>query len=228
MRLTDHDHQLIADAIRTAEQTTSGEIFCVLARRVSAYGDVSLAWAAAAALILPLLLIPAGFEAAWIPGLAENWTTAHLAAEPTNTARALAAYAIVQAAVFAVVFVISRFPPVLRLLTPPPLRRERVRQAALRQFLAHGLHTTQDRTGVLIFAAASERKVEIVADEGIHAKVDTEVWGQAIDSLAAALKRNRPADGFTAAISLCGSVLAQHFPPRAVNANEKPDRLVEM
>ena len=41
----------------------------------------------------------------------------------------------------------------------------------MRQFLAHGLHKTENRTGVLIFAAVAERYVEIIADAGINAKV---------------------------------------------------------
>ena len=40
------------------------------------------------------------------------------------------------------------------------------------------------------------------------------------------LRADRPVDGFTAAIGLCGVVLARHFPPRADNRNELPDHLI--
>ena len=43
---------------------------------------------------------------------------------------------------------------------------------------------------------------------------------------AGALRAGRPADGFEAAIGLCGQTLALHFPPRPHNPNEVPDRLV--
>ena len=56
IKLTPQVHSRIADAIAAAEQKTAGEIFCVLARQVSAYRDISLGWAAAAALLLPLLV----------------------------------------------------------------------------------------------------------------------------------------------------------------------------
>jgi putative membrane protein len=114
------------------------------------------------------------------------------------------------------------------MVTPRRVRRARVRRAALQQFLAHGLHTTRHRTGVLIFAALSDRQVEIVADEGIHSRVDTEVWARAVDALTRRLRAGRAADGFETAIGLTGDVLAAHFPPRANNPDELPNRLVEI
>lgn len=224
--LTTEAHERIAAAISAAESQTTGEIFCVLARRVSSYHDVSLGWAAAAALILPLALIPLGFEAAWIPGLANSWDAAHMAARAVSTGQALAAYAIVQAVVFLAVYLITRLPPVTRWVTPRAVRRARARNAAMQQFLAHGLHVTQSRTGVLIFAALADHQVEVVADEGIHGRVDPSVWGDAAEALAQALKRDDPAAGFEAAVGMCGSVLARHFPPGATNPNEVADRLV--
>lgn len=94
------------------------------------------------------------------------------------------------------------------------------------QFLAHGLHVTRERTGVLIFAALSDHQVEVVADEGIHSKVDQAVWADAAEALARGMKNRDPATGFETAIGLCGGVLAEHFPPRAENPNEIKDRLV--
>lgn len=226
MKLTPNAQDRIAAAITAAETRTSGEIFCVMARQVSSYRDVSLGWAAAAALILPLALMPLGFEPAWIPGLADSWQAAHLAAQEASVGQTLAAYAVVQAAVFVLAYLIARIPPVRRWITPAAIRRGRVRRAALQQFLAHGLHVTEARTGVLIFAAFSDHQVEVIADEGIHSRVDQTVWAEAVDALARGLRRGQPAEGFEAAVALCGDVLAQHFPPRPSNPNEVADRLV--
>lgn len=225
---TPDDQARIAAAIAMAERRTSGEIFCVFARQVSSYRDVSLGWAAAAALVLPMLLIPFNFDPAWFPGLGDSWEAAHLAAREVTIGKTLSAYAVIQAAVFVVVFLITCIPAVLRAVTPRRVRRARVRRAALQQFLAHGLHTTQNRTGVLIFAALSDRQVEIVADESIHSKVDAEVWAKAVDALTRSLRVGRAADGFETAIGLTGDVLAAHFPPRANNPDELPNRLVEI
>lgn len=226
MKLTTQAHERIAAAIATAEARTSGEIFCVLARRVSTYRDVSLGWAAAAALILPLGLIPLGLDAAWIPGMADSWEAAQLASRDVSVGQALSAYAVIQAVVFVVTYLITRLPVVTRWVTPRAVRRARVRDAAVQQFLAHGLHVTEARTGVLIFAALSDHQVEVVADEGIHGKVDQSVWGDAAAALSGGLKRGDPAAGFEDAVELCCEVLAAHFPPGVANPNEIADRLV--
>lgn len=226
IKLTADTHDRIAAAIARAESGTSGEIFCVLAREVSAYRDVSLGWAAAAALILPLGLIPFGFDPAWVPGMADGWQAAHLAAEDVLVGQALAAYAMIQAAVFLTTFLVTSIPAVRRWVTPRSVRRARTRKAALQQFLAHGLHVTAGRTGVLIFAALSDHQVEVIADAGIYARVEHEVWGDAALALAQGLKRDDPVAGFEAAIALCGAVLAEHFPPGGANPNEVEDRLV--
>ncbi|WP_313004441.1 TPM domain-containing protein [Brevundimonas sp.] len=226
MQFTTDDHARVAEAIARAEETTSGEIFCVVARQVSSYRDVSLAWAAAAALLLPLALIPLGFGAPWLSGLGGDWHAAHAAGRELEISQTLAAYALVQAAVFLSVFLLSLIPALRRLLTPAALRRTRVRRAALQQFLAHGLHKTEARTGVLIFAALADHQVEVIADAGIHSRVSPEVWAEAVAALTAGLRRHQPVEGMQQAIALCGQVLAEQFPPRSADINEVPDRLV--
>ena len=226
IKLTPQVQSRIGDAIAAAEAKTSGEIFCVLARRVSSYRDISLGWAAAAALLLPLGLIPFGFDPAWIPGLGDGWQAAHLSSTDVVVGQSLAAYALIQSAVFVTAFLLTSIPGVRRFVTPRSVRRARVRRAAMEQFLAHGLHITRERTGVLIFAALADHQVEVVADEGIHSKVDQAIWADAVEALARGMKNDDPAAGFEAAIGLCGAVLAEHFSPRPENPNEIEDRLV--
>ena len=68
-------------------------------------------------------------------------------------------------------------------------------RSRVEQFLAHGLHTTEARTGVLIFVSLAERYAEIVADAGIAAKVDQAVWDASIAALLADIRDGRLADG---------------------------------
>lgn len=228
--MSPEEHLRINAAIAAAETRTSGEIFCILQRQSSHYRDTPLAWAAGAALVLPALLIPLGFHAAWFdwaPGFG-GWTTGHASGEANAVALTLAAYVAVQAVVFLVAALIVSIPSVRLALTPRSVKRERAHRAALEQFLAKGMHLTSGRTGVLIFASLGDRQAEVIADEGIYRKVQPEVWTEALNRLTDGLRRGAPADGFVAAIELCTRVLAEHFPPAALNPNEIPDAIVEI
>lgn len=230
MTLTPEDHARINAAIAKAETATSGEIFCVLSRQASEYRDTPLAWAAAAALILPALLIPLGFSPAWFDWVPffGGWTAGHSAAAESTGAYTLIAYAAVQAVTFLLAALVVSIPSIKRALTPKSLKRERVHRAALEQFLSKGLHLTAGRTGVLIFASVGDRLAEVIADEGIYTKVKPEVWNEAVARLTDGMAAGRPADGFLSAIELCGGVLAEHFPPGTQNPNEIRDALVEI
>jgi putative membrane protein len=232
MKLSKAEHDRIAAAIAEVETKTSGEVFCILARRVSEYRETPVAWAAGTALILPLALVPFGFHPgvllAKLPGFSGGWTLGHASGVDFAVGVALTAYSLLQVALFGIALFVFSLPPIRRLLTPGALKRERVRKAALEQFLAKGLHQTEGRTGVLIFASDAERRVEIVADEAIHSRVKPEVWAEAVAALTRGLRDGKPVDGFVDAIEHCGAVLAEHFPPVGENPNELPDKLVEL
>lgn len=226
--VTSEDHRRIADAIAAAESRTAGEIYCVLARRAGDYREAPLGWAVAIALIAPMALIPLGYLPVDLPFLGGGWSAAHSSATDHAIGTALLAYAAAQGALFALVWLFAALPGVRMALTPASLKGAAARRAAMEQFLAKGLHLTEGRTGVLIFAALAERRVEVVADKGIYEKVDPKVWNQAVSALTAALRRGRAGDGFVEAIGLCGAVLAEHFPPVGDNPNELPDELIEI
>jgi putative membrane protein len=228
--ISPEDHKRIDAAIAKAETTTSGEIFCVLTRQASEYREIPFAWAALAALTAPALLIPFGFSPGWfdwVPGFG-GWTAGHSAATQAAVSDTLIAYAAVQAAVFVAVALIASAPPVRRLLTPRQLKRDRAQRLAMEQFLAKGMHLTAERTGVLIFASLNDHQAEVIADEGIYARVKPEVWNEALARLTAGLAAGRPGDGFVDAIETCGAVLAEHFPPGATNPDEIANGLVEI
>ncbi len=201
--ITAFEKTRVTEAIREAEQGTAGEIFCVIAQHSSDYRLVPIAWAAAAAMFAPL------------PFLAlTQWS-------------ASVVYLLQIIAFLLVAVVLSR--PSLRFrIVPRQARHDRAHAEAMRQFYAQGIDKTQHRTGVLIFASAAERYVEIVADAGINDKVSSDVWDDAVRALVSAVKDGRTADGFVAAISRCGSILAEHFPPGTLKRDELPDKLLEI
>lgn len=224
--LTQDDLSAIEAAVRRAEANTSGEIFCVVAEESSADLLIPLAWAAGAALLAPAILLLAGFQ---IP--ADDllrfgaWAGAQDSGEAARAA--LVGTLALQAFLFVAVMLVASLDPIRRVLTPRGFKRDRVRQHAETQFLARNLHATRERTGVLIYVSVAEHMAELIADDGIHAKVADGTWDRAMAALVAGLKRGAPTEGFTAAIELCGAVLAEHFPPRPRdNPNELSDSVV--
>ena len=223
--LSQADQDRIAKAVAEAEKTTAGEIYCVLAPEVGDDRSTPLIWATAAALLLPALALLAGFRPEMLSRLFGGWSIGHAAAQDVAILSALLTYIGLQAAIFAVVAALVWIPAVRRLLIPAAVKKARVRQAALDYFLAKDLHLTRERTGVLIFAALAERRVEVIADEGVHQAASSAVWDAVVADLVAGLKRDAIADGFVAAIARAGAILAAHVPPRPDDANELPDGL---
>jgi len=225
MLFTPQEHERIAAAIAEAETRTSGEIFAIVTAERPRYGRVALAAATLAAFGLPLLAVLLGLDPQRLIPFDGGWQSG---SARLDTLRTIEAYAALQAALFLLVLALVRLTPLGLWLAPRALRRERVHAEAMKQFLAKGLHVTAERTGVLLYVSLADHVAEVVADEGIYAKVSPEVWGETIAALVEGLKSGRRADGFVRAIEIAGAVLADHFPPRPHNPNELPDRLVEL
>lgn len=224
MLVSKADHERIAEAVAKAESSANGEIVCVLARRSSDYRETPLVWACAAALVLPLALIPLGFNPTWLPFLGDSWVENGA----TDAATVLIAYAVAQGAVLLAMLGLCSIPVVRRLLTPASVRRHRVHEAALEQFMTRGLHLDGGRVGVLVYASLAERQVQILADRTIGAKVDQSIWKDAVAALTGGLKARKPGDGFVAAVEICGRVMAEHFPATGENPNDLSNDLVEI
>lgn len=64
-------------------------------------------------------------------------------------------------------FFVEAVPPLYRWLSPASERYDHVREAAYAAFVERGIHSTRERTGILIYVALRERMVEIVADLGV-------------------------------------------------------------
>jgi len=193
-------------AVVEAERHTAGEIVVVVTHACDEYG--SAGWrlgVSLAALVFAGLLAFAAPLAGWI----------YLAAQATALATAHA---------------LARIDTLRRLLLPEPLVQLRVAERARHAFAASGLARTQHRTGILIFVALLERRVVVLADEGIHRKLDPhESWQDVVDLAIAGLRSGRSADaasGLEAAIQRCGEILARHVPAPDRNLNELPNRIV--
>ncbi len=226
--LSQADHSKIDQAVRAAEARTSGEIVCVLANEVSNYREVPLAIAAAVALLAPLIALMLGHHP-WIgwPG-SSDWVGGQTDATNAAINGALQGYGLFQVVLFAVVAGLVAWPPLRRVLTPGTLKQHRVHRAALQQFLATGLHAHAGRTGVVIFAAQKDRRVELLADDAIHAAVGDIAWNAAVKAVQDGMRRNDATSGLIKAVEICGDALAAHFPASGPRAAGRGDHMIEI
>lgn len=227
MQMSVIDADRVTLAIEQAEARTSGEILCVLDRDRHVYYEWILALAALGAFVIPFLATLAGVGPSALLELfgAADWLTRE---EGLSEIRLVEAYAATQLLLFLLLaFLVARTPLAQR-HAPLSMRRERVHELALKQFLAQGIHLTQARTGVLIFVSLHDHVAEIVADEGIYAKVSPDVWAEADAALLAEAARGDLGAGFVRAVGIVGDILAEHFPPPGINTDELPNRLIEL
>jgi putative membrane protein len=197
------DKDRIAAAIGEAEAGTAGEIYVVIAHTADEFRYMPVIWAALAALLLPWPL--------------------HLLTDLSITTILM-----LQTVLFVCLSFLLSHPRIRRRIVPDAIAAERTRRQAYEQFLAHGVHLTEDRTGVLIYVTPIDQRVEIVADVGIHSKVGQAAWEELAEEISGAARQAHLVDGIVNAIRKAGAMLAQHFPPTAANPNELSDRMVEI
>lgn len=202
--INDADRVRIGEVIAAAEKKTSGEFVAVVAHESDHYLFFTTLWAAIAALIVPGAMLAAGSELDLI-----------------------VTYAI-QLAGFLVVGTLLLWPPLKIRFVPKSIRRAHAARAAQEQFHLLGVHRTRNRSGLLLYVSVAEHYVQIIADEGIHARVGEARWQEIVGMFVAEVKAGRVADGFTAAITAIADAMAAHYPREADDVNELPNRLIEI
>jgi putative membrane protein len=115
-------------------------------------------------------------------------------------------------------------PPLYRFLVPAWLREQHVVEAARNLFVEKNIHSTRDRTGLLVFIAVRARTVEVIGDVGIVDKL-----GQTrLDHMAQALEEALP-DGPAAVgrtLANLAPEFAEYFIRRPDDTNELADDVV--
>ena len=100
------------------------------------------------------------------------------------------------------------------------------RQRAQQVFSLLRVWDTEDNSGVLLYLQLAERKVELVADRGIAARVDGAQW-QAICADLASDMHSKPADeAVLRCLARINALLTAHFPAAHDNPRELPNEPV--
>lgn len=212
LTFTEQEHARIQEAVRRAEQGTTGEIVPMIVPSSARYREAGyrtgliLGW-----LTLALLLT---IEWYWLPW---GW---HAGNAGWLLLAVIAAYGAGEW--------LGRFPAVIRLVTSRERMAYKVNLRAQQAFYQHGLQNTKGRTGILILVSLLEHRVQVLADKGINECVPPGTWDAVVQGLVEGIKRGRPTDALCEAIARCGALLARHCPADAgQNPNELPDRLIQ-
>ena len=100
------------------------------------------------------------------------------------------------------------------------------RERAIELFSRLRIWDTEQNAGVLVYLLLADRRVEIVADRGIHSKVGATAWEAICGAMQREFAARRFEPGVIAGIQAISDLLALHCPPRADNPDELPNRPV--
>jgi uncharacterized membrane protein len=102
------------------------------------------------------------------------------------------------------------------------------RQRAVDVYSMLRVWDTEENNGVLVYVLLADRKVEIVADRGIHREVGEERWRAICKEIELRYRKGDFLNGSVIGIDKIGAELAHAFPARGDEKNEQPDAPVVM
>jgi uncharacterized membrane protein len=100
------------------------------------------------------------------------------------------------------------------------------RERAIGWFARLRMWDTEHNAGVLIYLLLADRRVELVADRGIHSKVGTAAWEAICGEMQREFARGQFERGVVIGVRAVSDLLAEHFPPTGRGRNELPDEPV--
>lgn len=105
-------------------------------------------------------------------------------------------------------------------------RNETARRRAVEVFSRLRVWDTEQNCGVLIYVQLVDRKVEILADRGIAARVPEADWRAICADMETAYRLGDFRSGSLQALAAVTEILTAHFPSQGSRTNELPDRPV--
>ncbi len=200
---TPEEQQRIEAAVNAAEALTSGEIVPMVIDSSYEYPRAELIGGGTLALGIGLLI------SWWFGGDSIWW--------------------------FFPAFVIAFVLIYLSIRTCPFLKRKMIhpnemsvetKEKAIVSFMEQGLHETRDKTGILILISLFERRVVVLADSGINAKVPEHTWDEIVETILKGIKQGQACDALCQAIGRCGELLSERFPRKEDDTDELPNLIL--
>ena len=111
---------------------------------------------------------------------------------------------------------------------PALLVEQSSRARALDVFAQLRVWDTEHNNGVLIYLLLADRKVEIVADRGIHAKLGDATWETVCRAMEHEFRNGHFEQGALVGVQQVADYMSTHYPQVGEERNELPDRPVLM
>ncbi len=103
---------------------------------------------------------------------------------------------------------------------------ETVERRTIEVFKNLKMFNTQQRNGVLIYIALTDKKFAVFGDEGIHQHLGFHFWRTEAAYLRDFFEQDMMVDGLCHVIKHLGDVMQPLFPHQNNDANELPDEIV--
>jgi putative membrane protein len=205
----------IEDKIRSVEKMTSGEIVVAVTPASSRYLDIGISVSSFASVLASYLcvkLIPlSGFDK--LSFLFNSYLP-----------ETMFGMFLIFFFVFNLLFFI--FPSLKYLFLSKGRKEAEIHKKAEQIFYQNHLDRTVDKTGILILLSLLERRIYILADEGIVSRIGIEGLKTYARDAAKNIKKNNAERGIIETIESFEKILKDEFPPRKNNPNELSDRVI--
>lgn len=100
-----------------------------------------------------------------------------------------------------------------------------VLDCAAQVFAQLKMHKTALRNGVLVYVALEDKKMAILGDAGINAKVPANFWDEIKNRMIEKFRQGQICEGACEAVQEIGMQLKKYFPCQAEDKNELPDEI---
>ncbi len=102
-------------------------------------------------------------------------------------------------------------------------RKLTIEEMARQEFHLLGMTKTKHRTGILIFLLLEDKKFFILADDGIHTKVEDGTWNKIANEMSGHFSQKNFRIGIIHGVKSVGKELSKYFPGKSDDANELPN-----
>lgn len=204
MIISDKERLLIKNLIKEAEKKTVGEVVPIIVHRSDEYPAAHFRGAIIVSFIFSLILYYSPFSI--INPIYFLW---------------------IQIPGLFLGYQLAHFSVIKKFLIFKNETEEEVTQRAFESFFHYNLHVTSNHNGVLIFISLLERKIKIIADVGISAKVDQKVWDEIVYEFTDQVKKDQFVESLSKTIVAVSNVLESHFPSTgAASKNELSNDII--